>query len=161
MNKFFDAPLFSSRKNARYNPSKSRFEKLACKTKGTASSSLIFFFSFFHTKPIEYYSIAATRAVFNLIPTHSTSARGGEGDESINMPGINQSEDRSPYFSWRNSVFEFLSRGQAESGRIRNTARARKGICIRRISVGNRYVVCRYPPQSRTETRVLREVYVN
>lgn len=71
---------------------------------------LDFFFFFFsrNTKPIEYYSVAAIRAVFNLIRRIRRVHVGG--DERINMPGINQSGDRSPYFSWRNSVFEFLSR---------------------------------------------------
>lgn len=137
------------------------FEKLACKTKGTAFSSLISFFFFFsqNTKPIEYYSVAAIRAVFNLIRRIRRVHVGG--DERINMPGINQSEDRSPYFSWRNSVFEFLSR----PGRIQANTKYSpgkkghlhsayiRGKSIRRMPPS--------PPQSPTETRVLREVYVN
>lgn len=77
------------------------------------------------------------------------------------MPGINQSGDRSPYFSWRNSVFEFLSR----PGRIQANAKYSpgkkgylhsayiRGKSIRRMPPS--------PPQSRTETRVLGEFYVN
>lgn len=119
-----------------------------------------FFFSFSrNTKPIEYYSVAAIRAVFNLIRRIRRVHVGG--DERINMPGINQSEDRSPYFSWRNSVFEFLSR----PGRIQANTKYSpgkkghlhsayiRGKSIRRMPPS--------PPQSPTETRVLREVYVN
>lgn len=137
------------------------FEELTCKTKSTFSSSLISFFFFFsrNTKPIEYYSVAAIRAVFNLIRRIRRVHVGG--DERINMPGINQSGDRSPYFSWRNSVFEFLSR----PGRIQANTKYSPG---KKGHLHSAYIRGRSirrmppsPPQSRTETRVLRKVYVN
>lgn len=94
------------------NPSKSRpsIRRAHMQNEGYVFFFLDFLFFFFsrNTKPIEYYSVAAIRAVFNLIRRIRRVHVGG--DERINMPGINQSGDRSPYFSWRNSVFEFLSR---------------------------------------------------
>lgn len=60
--------------------------------------------------------------------------------ERINVPRINQSEGGPPYFSPRIGI-RISKQPQPYPANTKH-GQARRTICIRRVSVGNRYVVC-------------------